>query len=161
MVLVGALVLGACGRHEGNAGGTNAASATGRPGKQIVIRTTLSIAAESGAQTIATGEVLEGSTLGGDPFCDGGTVLDIHGDADFVKAYGLIDSTITCPDGNVRMGIAPTYGPDGTPTGRGSWKIVGGTGAFEGLRGAGEEKIVYDPNDESVGRETLTGTVTG
>jgi hypothetical protein len=46
------------------------------------------------------------------------------------------------------------------PTGKGSWTIVSGTGAFEGFRGKGKMKVVNDPDDESIGRETLTGTVT-
>jgi hypothetical protein len=41
----------------------------------------------------------------------------------------------------------------------GSWTIVGGTGAFEGLRGSGEMEGVNDRDDDSLARETLTGTV--
>lgn len=33
-----------------------------------------------------------------------------------------------------------------------------GTGAFEGLRGSGEMEGVYDPNDDSLVHETLTGS---
>jgi hypothetical protein len=43
----------------------------------------------------------------------------------------------------------------------GSWTIVSGTGAFEGLRGRGEMETVYGPDEASPVRETLTGTVTG
>jgi len=160
MVLVGVLLLGACAGKQHNTGDTSAASTTEPHGEQIVVRTKLVIAAESGAEVIATGEVLEGSTLRGSPFCPGGTILDTHGSPDFVEPYGLIDRTITCPDGNLRMGITPEVVPQG-PTGMGSWTIVSGTGAFEGLRGGGDMEIVYDPGDESLGRETLTGTVTG
>ncbi len=42
----------------------------------------------------------------------------------------------------------------------GSWTIVSGNGAFEGLRGNGEMKVVYYPDDDSLGHVTLTGTVT-
>jgi hypothetical protein len=42
----------------------------------------------------------------------------------------------------------------------GSWTIVSGTGAFEGIRGSGKMKTAYDPHDDSLARETLTGTVT-
>jgi hypothetical protein len=156
MISVGALLLGAC---AGNGGGTSATSTTERSGEQLVIRTKLIVAAEPGAEPIATGDVLEGSTLGGDPFCSGGTILDTHGASDFVDSYGLIDRTITCPDGTVRIGLTPEVGAEG-PTGKGSWTIVSGTGAFEGLRGGGEMNVVNDPDDESVERETLTGTVT-
>jgi hypothetical protein len=48
-----------------------------------------------------------------------------------------------------------------TLTQTGSWTIVSGTGAFEGLSGSGEMEIVYDPDpNELVARETYTGTVT-
>ena len=42
----------------------------------------------------------------------------------------------------------------------GSWTIVSGTGAFEGLRGSGEMEIVYDPDPNEPARGTYTGTVT-
>jgi hypothetical protein len=53
--------------------------------------------------------------------------------------------------------------PDAVPQGQtqtGSWTIVGGTGAFERVRGSGEMEVVYDLDDDSLARETLTGTVT-
>lgn len=53
-----------------------------RTTERVVIRTSITIAATPGAEPIATGEVLEGSTLGGSPFCGGGTILDSHASAD-------------------------------------------------------------------------------
>ena len=44
--------------------------------------TRVNVAAHSARQPIATGEVLEGSTLGGSPFCVGGTILDSHSSSD-------------------------------------------------------------------------------
>jgi hypothetical protein len=129
-------------------------------GEPIVIRTTMVIAAEEGAEPIATGEVLEGSTLGGTPFCAGGTILDSHASLDpAVEPLGLIDRMITCSDGTVRI----VFTPEGVPQGQtqtGSWTMVSGTGAFEGLRGDGAMEVVYDPDDDSLGLETLSGTVT-
>ena len=160
LVLVGGFFLGACSGDEDDAADTSSASTTAPRGEPIVIRTRMVIAAEEGAEPIATGEVLEGSTLGGSPFCAGGTILDSHGSADLaVEPYGLIDRTITCPDGTVRVGFTPEVGPQG-PTGKGSWTIVSGTGPFTGLRGSGKMRIVDDPDDASLARETLTGTVT-
>ncbi len=70
-----------------------------------------------------------------------------------------MDRTITCPDGTVRIGFTPDD-PQG-PTQTGSWRIVSGTGAFEGLRGSGEMEVSFDPEDSSVpAREVLSGTVT-
>jgi hypothetical protein len=159
LVLIGVLLLGACGGDAGAAADTSPVSTTEPRGEPIVIRTRMVIAAAPGAEPIATGEVLEGSTLGGSPFCAGGTILDSHGSPDpAVEPYGLIDRTITCPDGTVRVGFTPEE-PQGL-TQTGSWTIVSGTGAFEELRGSGEMEVVYDPDDDSLGRETLTGAVT-
>jgi hypothetical protein len=160
LILVGVLLLGACG-GDGNDADTSAASTTEPRGEPIVIRTRVNIAAVPGAEPIATGEVLEGSTVGGPPFCAGWTILDSHGSTDpAVEPYGLIDRKITCPDGTVRVGLTPDVTPD-EPQGQtqtGSWMIVSGTGAFKGLRGSGEMEVVYDPDDDSQARETLTGT---
>jgi hypothetical protein len=156
-VLVGVLLLGACGGDEDDAADTSAASATAPRGEPIVIQTRVVIAAAERAEVIATGEVLEGSTLGGSAFCADGTILDSHGSPD--PEVLLIARTITCPDGRVRMDLEPEVVPQGQ-TQTGSWTIVGGTGAFEGLRGNGEMEVAYGPDEDSPARETLTGTVT-
>ena len=160
VLVAGVMFLAACGGDEDNAASTSAASTTTPRGERIVVRTRMVIAATPGAEPIATGKVLEESTLADSSFCAGGTILDSHGSTDLtVKPYGLIDRKISCPDGTVRIGLTPEVGAQG-PTGKGSWTIVSGTGAFEGFRGKGTMKVVNDPDDESLGRETLTGTVT-
>jgi hypothetical protein len=160
LLVLGVIFLAACGGDEGSVAKTSAASTTAPTGERIAIRTRMVIAAKSGSEPIATGKVLLESTLGGSPFCAGGAVLDSHGSTDpTVEPYGLIDRTITCPDGTVRVGLTPEVGPQG-PTGKGSWTIVSGTGSFKGYAGAERMKVVNDPADESLGRETLTGTVT-
>lgn len=159
LVLAGGIVLGACGSDGRDAVDTNAAATTTPRSEPIVVRTSMVIAAVSGAEPIATGDVRLGSTLGGSPFCAGGMILDSHGSADpTVEPYGLIDRAISCPDGTVRIGLTPDPAQGLTQTG--SWRIVSGTGAFEGLRGSGKMEVQYDPDDDSRARETLTGTVT-
>ncbi len=155
VVLVGVLFLAACGGDEDDAADTSAASTTAPRAEPIVIRTRMVIAAEERAEPIATGEVLEGSTLGSSAFCVGGTILDSHGSPD--PEVLLIARTITCPDGRVRLNLTPEVVPHGQ-TQTGSWTIVGGTGAFDGLRGSGEMEGVTDP-DDAPARETLTGTI--
>ena len=150
LVLVGMLLVGACG------GGDDGASEKSAATEQVVIRTSMVIAATERAEPIATGEVLEGSTLGGSPFCVGGTILDSHGSTD--PEVWLIARTITCAEGKVRMDITPEVAQGSTQTG--SWKIVSGTGAFEELRGSGEMEIAYDPDPDGPAREKYTGTVT-
>ena len=154
LVLVGVLLVGACG------GGEDGASETSAKSEQVEIRTSVVGAATPGAEPIATGEVVEGSTLGGSPFCVGGTILDSHGSTD--PEVALIARTITCPDGKVRMDLTPEVSQEMPQdlTQTGSWKIVSGTGAFEGLHGSGEMEIVYDPDPAAPARGTYTGTVT-
>ena len=159
-LVLGVILLAACGREEDNAADTSAASTTAPRGERISIRTRMVIAATEGSEPIATGKVLEESALGGSPFCAGGTILDSHASTDpALEPHRLIDRTITCPDGTLKVGLTPEVGPPG-PTGTGSWTIVSGTGSLQGLRGSGKMKVVDDPDDESLGRETLTGTVT-
>ena len=164
LVLVGVLFLGACGGDGKDAADTGAASGTAPAGEQIVIRATLIVAAEEGSEPIATGTVVEGSTLGGTPFCVGGTILESHASLDpKLKAY-LIDRKITCSDGTLRIGFTPKVGTGPAPQGqtpqKGVWTIVGGTGEFEGLSGSGKSEAVYGANPSSPVRSTFAGTVT-
>lgn len=144
------ILAGACGGEKDGKSEANAES------EKVVIRTSITIAATEGAEPIATGEILERSTLGGSPFCVGGTILDSHGSSD--PEVLLIARTITCPDGGVRMDLRPELSQG--PTQLGTWKIVSGTGAFEGLTGKGEMEITYDPDNDVLAHETYTGTVT-
>jgi hypothetical protein len=159
LVLAGVFSLAACGGGAAQATGTGQAATTEPGGEPIVIQTRLTVAAEEGSEPIATGEVLEESTLGGSPFCVGGTILDSHASLDpAVEPLGLIDRRINCVDGTVRLVFTPELSPGLTR--KGSWTIISGTGAFEGLRGSGQMETVNDPDDHSLSYETLTGTVT-
>jgi hypothetical protein len=114
-----------------------------------------------GLQTLRLYTVRPFDKLGGSPFCAGGTILDSHAGLDPKMEPYLIDRKITGPDGTVRIGITPEVGAGPQPqTQTGSWTIVSGTGAFEGLGGSGKGEAVYGPNPNSPVRETLIGTVT-
>ena len=156
LVLVGVLSLGACGGDEDDAADTSAASTSARRGEQVVIRTRMVIATAEGAEPIATGEVLDRSTLGDSPFCVGGTVVDSHGSSD--PTVWLIVETITCPDGTVKLRVEPD--PPAGLNQTGSWTITGGTGSFDRLRGSGDLDVVYDRDPAAPAHVTLTGTVT-
>ena len=156
LVLVGVLCLGACSGDEDDVADRSVASTTAPRDEPAVIRTRMEIADTERAEPIATGEVLEGSTLGDSPFCAGGTVRDSHGSSD--PTVWLIVETITCPDGTVRLRFTPE--PAQGMNQKGSWTIVSGTGAFEGLRGSGEMEVVYGPDADSPTHVTFTGTVT-
>ena len=157
-LLMGVLSLAACGGAQGDAADSSVSPIADQLGEQIVIRTRTLIAAQEGAEPIATGEVIEGSTLGGLPFCDGGTVIDSHASGD-PAVERLIDRTITCPDGTLKIGFTPEIVPLDQPQ-TGSWTIISGTGAFENLHGNGEMEDVEDPEDDSLNLQTFTGTVT-
>jgi hypothetical protein len=156
LAMVGVLLVGACGDGENDASDPGASTTDERTGESLLIRTSLTIAADEGAEPIATGEVLEGSTLGGSAFCVGGTILDSHGSSD--PDVALIARTITCPEGRLRIDVTPELAPG--PTRTGSWTIVSGTGAYEGLSGRGEREVTLDPDEDAPARETYTGTVT-
>jgi hypothetical protein len=146
LLTVSLLAIAACGDDDGDEGGTTAAESD----EPILIKTRVDI---------PTGEVLGGSTIGDSPFCPGGRFRDKHGSEDpSVPPYGLVDRTFRCPDGSLRIGFTP-----GEPQGRtqaGPWRVASGTGAFKGLRGAGQMKVKYEPGSDTKGRETFTGTVT-
>jgi len=67
LVLVGVLCLGACGSDEDDAADGSVASTTAPRNEPAVIRTRMDIADTERAEPIATGEVLEGSTVGTRP----------------------------------------------------------------------------------------------
>jgi hypothetical protein len=150
LVLVGVLFLGACGGGEDDADADTSASPTTAPsGERVVLRTRIVIADTERAEPIATGKILEGSTLGGSAFCVGGTIEDSHGSPD--PDVALIARTITCPNGKVRIRLMPDVGEGAQgQTQTGSWTIVGGTDALEGLRGSGETEVVLGGDDVSL-----------
>jgi hypothetical protein len=121
-----------------------------------VIETRVQLPAEPPGrdEATATGEVLPGSSIGGSPFCPGGTFSDRHGN----QEIGLADRTFTCADGTLRIGFTP-----GVPEGRsqsGPWAVISGTGVFERLQGSGHVTIEYEDTSLTQGHETFTGTVT-
>jgi hypothetical protein len=148
------MALAACGGggDEGNAAGRTASpseSVAGGEAEPILIKTRVNI---------PTGKILDGSTIGDSPFCPGGTVKDKHG----TPEIGLVDRTITCQDGTLRMGFDPNEPVGDTQSG--PWRIISGTGAYKGWKGSGQTVIKYDPSDKrkhpTRGRERYTGTVT-
>jgi hypothetical protein len=163
VVSIGVLFVGGCGGDADEAADTSAASTAAPSSEPLVIRTSLIIATAYGSEPIATGEVLEGSTLGDSPFCIDGTILDSHKSPDAAaEPYGPVYRTVTCPTGTVALGLTPDVTsdePQGEPQ-KGSWTIVGGTAAFETLRGSGKMETVYGRDERAPVRETLTGTVT-
>lgn len=158
-----ALGLVACGGEDGGASGTTAPTGVESEGSSdvavadepIVIRTSMTLTA--GEEIVASGEVLDGSTVGDSPFCPGGTIEDRHGETPDVA---LVDRTITCSDGTLELGFSPQRPVGNTQSG--AWSIVGGTGSYEGWQGRGEMKMVYDTRgaNPTSGDETFTGTIT-
>jgi hypothetical protein len=66
---------------------------------------------------------------------------------------------IQCPAGRLRIGFTPSV-PQGR-TQSGPWKVISGTGAYEGLRANGQMEMKYEPGQgahPTEGDETFTGT---
>ena len=85
--------------------------------------------------TIPTGEVLRGSSIGDSPFCPGGTFRDKDGN----DTIGSVDRTFRCPEASLSNGFTRGVGQNRKQTI--PWKIVSGTGAFEGPQGSGQMEI--------------------
>jgi hypothetical protein len=151
--------LAACGDDGGGGNGTATAPGSdsdATAGSEEVVIETLVVFPENPDDPV-TGEVLEGSTIGDSPFCAGGTFSDQHGTEDPDEPpYGLVDRTYSCPDGTLRMGFSPAEPVDGTQSG--PWRIVSGTGAYEGLQGEGQMEAPVVPGGGEA-HETFTGTV--
>lgn len=164
VLTIAAASLVACGDDDGDATGATeppGIESTSTPGgesdgEQLLLLTRMTF---TPGEVGASGRILDGSTVGDSPFCPGGTVEDKHGSQDPAEEpYGLVDRTITCADGTLRMGFTPQEPQGRTQTG--PWKIVGGTGALEGLQGSGRMEATYDRGDDTKVRERFTGTVT-
>lgn len=150
VLTVAAIALAGCGDDSGKAAGTTPSESVTDEPEPIVIKTNVDLPAI---------EIADGSTIGTDPFCPGGTARDQHG----TEEIGFVDRTITCEDGTLRMGFDPLPpAADGSQSG--AWRIVSGTGAYEGWEGSGDMTMVYDPTDKkehpSRGNESFSGTVT-
>jgi len=158
--LASAIFVGACAAAPSGSGSPTSAPSNGlSSGESIVVRTRMAIADAPGSEPTATGEVLEGSTLGGETFCAAGTIRDSHASLDpAVDPLGLLDRTFTCSDGTLRIVFTPAEVQDDTRAG--TWTVVSGTGAYEKLRGSGTIDTEYDAASDSLPEETLTGTVT-
>lgn len=149
---IATLGVAACGGDDGDeseatttpAVDTDSADA-GEGSEKIVIKTHITFRPDP-----PTGEVLSGSTIGDSPFCSGGSFHDSTGNAPW-----LVEKTLDCPDGSLRIGFSPEpVGVGDRQTG--PWEVLSGTGAFEGLRGEGEMEFT---GSESEGRETFIGRV--
>lgn len=140
------LGLAACG--EDDEGESEAAADAAGATEEIVIQTEITFP-RGGAPE---GEVVDGSVIGDSPFCSGGTFSDSEGDASW-----LVEKAIECDDGTLRIGFSPGKPVDQTQAG--PWKVLGGTGAYEGLEGGGRMEMKGEPGDPLHGRETFTGTV--
>ncbi|MDQ3729476.1 MAG: hypothetical protein M3355_07790 [Actinomycetota bacterium] len=141
---VTALGLAACGDDD-----ADESDVSGNPAEsteEIVIETHLTFPLNEAPR----GEILEESTIGGSPFCPGGTFSDQPGSGQFFN-----EKTIECDDGSLEIGFSP--GEPSNRTQKGPWEVLSSTGAYEGLQASGEMEAKFDSQTE--GHETFTGTV--
>ena len=142
---VAALGLAACGEETGTSASSDPEATSQHvagEGEAILIKTRL---------TLPDGEVLDGSVIGDSPFCPGGTFHDEHGTGEF-----LVLKTFECPGGTIEIGFSPT---ERSLKQSSLWKVLDGTGDFEGMSGHGEMSAKFDRAEPSSGQETFTGTV--
>ncbi len=99
------------------------------------------------------GEVLPGSRIGGSPFCPGGTTHDEHGGTD---GLGLVVSTFDCPEGQMTITFSPTQHSLKQSS---AWRVVDGTGSFEGLQGQGQMNSEFEKENRDKGLAHFTGTI--
>ena len=127
--------------------GESIASSPTPDGEELVIQTRI---------VGFTGEVLDGSVLGGVAFCPGGTVRHDHGSPDI--GFPAIN-VFTCPSGTLRIGFGP--GPDQMDqlVQTSDWRVLDGTDAFGGLTGEGTMRVEFDEGPTTTGHETFTGVV--
>jgi hypothetical protein len=145
------LGLAACGGSDDSESGAATTSgvdseSSGAGREEIVIKARANL---QGVEDV--GKVLRGSSLGDSPFCPGGTFRGGHGDV----AAGSIDRTFKCADGTLRIVFTPGAPHGRTVTGR--WRVLSGTGAFEGAKGSGRMKTRFETDTRA--RESFTGTV--
>ena len=102
---------------------------------------------------LPNGEVLPESRIGDSPFCPGGTTHDEHGGTD---GLGLVVSTFDCPDGELTITFSPTQHSlkQSSP-----WRIVEGSGSFEGLGGEGQMESEFEKEHQAEGVARFTGTI--
>ena len=98
------------------------------------------------------GEVLPESQIGDAPFCPGGTTHDEHGGG---VGEGLVVSTFDCPDGDLTITFSPTQHSLKQSS---LWRVLEGTGSFEGLQGSGQMKAKFEKSGEG-GMARFTGTI--
>ena len=151
---VTAIALAGCGADDEE---RTADGATSSPSESAAVEEAEPILIKT-RMNLPTGKVVGGSTIGDSTFCPGGTIKDRHG----TPEIGLVDRTITCQDGTLRMGFDPQVPVGDTQSGQ--WRIVSGTGAYDGWEGSGEMIMTYDSSDNrphpTKGRERYKGTVT-
>ena len=104
-----------------------------------------------------TGQVLDGSVLAGEPFCTGGTVQHEHGS----PAIGFpAVNVFSCAEGELQIAFGPGPGQMNNATQTSDWKVIEGSGAFEGATGNGHMSVTFESVGSIKGAETFEGTVT-
>lgn len=139
-----ALGLAACG--DDDADESDASANPAESAEEIVIETHITFARNEAPM----GEILDESTIGGSPFCPGGTFSDQQSGVEW-----FIEKSIECDDGTLEIGFSPGEPSGGTQAG--PWEVLSGSGAYEELRASGEMEVEFASRTE--GRETFTGSV--
>jgi hypothetical protein len=143
-VALAVAAIGVVGCGDDGPDNARASANSAERGEAILIKTRL---------TVPVGEVLPGSSIGDAAFCPGGRFRDEHG-----SGVGTEIKTIRCRKGRLKIAFSPV-GEGSCTHQSGPWRIVSGSGLFEGLRGHGRMEVEFGMGARGEGRETFTGTV--
>jgi hypothetical protein len=103
---------------------------------------------------INEGKVRRGSFIGDSAFCAGGSMTHEHGRPDHETGI----ATFRCRDGSLSLGFTPLPAPGLVQSS--PWKVVSGTGSYQGVRGQGWMVVRFAGGDSEEGQETFVGTIT-
>jgi len=136
-----------CGAESDDGEADDAPASTPPPATALVVKTRIHGFA---------GEVVSGSVLGGEPFCEGGTVQHEQGSpAIGFPAVNVLD----CPDGQLRIGFGPGADQMEQVVQTSHWEVLEGSGGFAGASGEGEMEVEWTALGSDEGQETFTGTL--
>jgi hypothetical protein len=99
------------------------------------------------------GTVRRGSFVGGSAFCPGGSMRHEPGR----PGVGTGIATFRCRDGSLSIGFTPLPAPGLVQSS--PWKVVSGTGSYQGARGQGWMVVRFAGGDSEEGQETFVGTI--
>ncbi len=155
-VAVAMLVICACGSHATATDSTTKPSSPTTPAPSSTVTATGQPLMLRNRVAGFNGRVMDGSVLGESSFCPGGLLRHERGSPDI--GFPAVNE-LRCKDGTVRIGFGP--GPDQMEhlVQTSVWRILDGTGRYEGAVGDGRMIVQFEDGQPPRGVETFVGLV--